>query len=74
LLLFSASAQYGGMIYIGLPLLFDLVWYYCLVILFPWLRMPHIRYDLIFGTEESYLQGDSDVIIFSDEYGNKIIS
>lgn len=45
MLLFTMSGQYGGMIYFGIPLIPDLIWYNVLELIFPWLATPTIAFE-----------------------------
>lgn len=45
MLIFSFSGQFGGMIYYGLPLIPDLVWYWVVVTIMPWLSTPFISFE-----------------------------
>jgi len=45
MLLFSASGQYGGMIYYGLPLIPNLIWSWPVAIVVPWLELPPVAFE-----------------------------
>ena len=69
-LLFTASGQYGGMVYTGLPLIPDLIWYFILTILMPWLSLPHIKYEQ-WSQDESMGELETKVVVYKDENGTE---
>lgn len=67
---FSAAGQYAGMAYSGVALIPDFLWYFPILTSLPWLGYPHLQFEN-WGKEYS-VTDNRDVIIFADEFGNKI--